>query len=144
MVHVKQIFNKIAKVTPNVERRDNRGMSNGEVAHQGDVYLVKVDKKEDIYGIHKMLTPCKIGTATANMQLAPGDTKGSRHILEGSGVTVFAPPKGASPLEGPFIVATEEFSVTHPEHADHLFGEGNYICTYQRDYAQEEIERVRD
>jgi len=143
-LQAKKVFDQIAKVTPNEEVRDNRGMVPGEIAHQGDVYMIMVKEREDIYNIHKMLRKTEQGEKTANMQLAPGTTKGSRHIIEGKGVTVFAPAKDASPLEGPFVVATEEFTLTHPEHANHRFGPGKYVCTYQRDWAKEEMERVRD
>ena len=79
---------------------------------------------------------------TDDRQLAPGTTKGSRHIVVGD-VTIY-PPIGNDPLTGPTIHAPERFTVTHPEHADVSLPSGDYAVTYQRDYAQEERARVAD
>lgn len=140
---VEAVFTDVSKSAINTDVRMNLGMVPGEVAHQGDVYVVMVDNKEDLYGIHKNLTKCDCGEKTANRQLAPGTTKGSRHIAEGP-MTIFAPPQEASALEGPYIEASSEWTLTHPEHADHKMPAGKFCIVYQRDFAAEEIRRVAD
>ncbi len=140
---VENVFTDVTKAPINTDVRMNLGMGPGEVAHQGDVYVVMVDKKEDLYGVHKSLNKCGKGERTAERQLAPGTTKGSRHIAEGP-MSIFAPAKDASALEGPYIEATGEWTLTHPEHADHQMPAGNFCIVYQRDFAAEEIRRVAD
>lgn len=140
---VEAVFADIQKATINQDVRMNLGMVPGEVAHQGDIYIVMVEKKSDLYDICKGLTPCDIGKETNVCQLAPGNTQGSRHIAAGK-VSIFSPPEDASPLEGPYIEARAEWTVEHPEHADHKLPEGNFCIVYQRDFEAEEIQRVAD
>lgn len=145
-VKAEKVFAEISKADLRPEVRDVRGMVSGEAVRQGDVYLIKVSSKADMYAVLKSdFRQSEKGAVTQNMQLAPGTTKGSRHILASNpGLTVYAPAKNADPLEGPFIEATEDFELTHPEHANFLFGPGQYACIYQRDYAAEERRRVAD
>lgn len=143
--NVQEIVANITKNTADPSVRESRGMVPGEVIHQGDVYLFMVEQHSDVYKYHKSLKAVdNVGEITSNMQLAPGTTKGSRHILKGEGLTVYNPPEGCSALEGPYFEATEDFVLTHPEHADHLLGPGKYVCIYQRDWAAEEMRRVMD
>jgi hypothetical protein len=142
---LEQINKQIEQIPTDDSVRDSRFGVEGEVARQGDVYLHKVNKHSDIYDIHTLLRRVDgPGEETQNRQLAPGSTKGSRHILVGEGLTIYEPPAGASPLEGPYIEATEEFMLTHPEHGDHKLAPGKYVTTYQRDFSAEEIRRVMD
>ena len=76
-------------------------------------------------------------------QLAPGTSKGSRHILTTKGVKAFKLPN-ESPLEGPVLCCPEGLTVEHPEHGDITMKEaGWYAVTYQRAFA-EEIKRQAD
>ena len=76
-------------------------------------------------------------------QLAPGTTKGSRHILDSvDGVAFYADPQ-ADVLTGPVIETECERTVTHPEHGDVVLPAGVYAITYQRAYA-DELRRVAD
>ena len=144
-VKAEKAFAEISKADVRPEVRDVRGMVSGEAIRQGDVYLLKVDDKADMYKALKDFRQSDKGKVTQDMQLAPGTTKGSRHILAANpGLTVYAPAQNADPLEGPYIEATEDFELTHPEHANFLFGPGKYACIYQRDYATEERRRVAD
>jgi len=123
--------------------RDNTRMAIGQVAHQGDVYVVRVDRHEDVYALNRSLgSPRPMGALTDRRQVAPGTTQGSRHVVIGD-VVVYAPEADASPLEGPTIVSRGEWTLTHPEHASHRFGAGTYVVTHQRDWA-EEVRRVAD
>ena len=142
---IKTVHHEIeAAASKSAEVRDNRGMCPGEVAHQGDVYVIRVGEWDDLYSICMDFRRSECGKRTSYRQLAPGTTKGSRHVAEGDGLTVFAPAKGADALEGPRIEASEEWCLAHPEHADHVFGPGKYCVTYQRDFASEERTRVVD
>lgn len=109
-------------------------MKIGQAIRQGDVYLTKIKSVPETHTME-----------TLNMQIAEGDTKGSRHILTDTPtMKVFKNPN-AGPLEGPVVTCDKTFSLTHPEHADFNFvGGGTFAITYQRSYAREEIMRVRD
>jgi len=79
---------------------------------QGDVVLHQMEPTE-LQGLKP----------TKERQLAPGTSKGSRHILEGD-VNVFA-YAGTDPLEGPrFLVGPGGATVTHPEHRHYMFHAG--------------------
>lgn len=134
----------VAEAPAHTLERDNRGMQIGEVGHQGDVYVCRVEKHADIYALNKLLgEPRDLGKKTRERQVTPGVTLGSRHVVVGKHVTIYAPPPSASPLEGPTVEAEGEWSLDHPEHARHLFGAGCFVVTFQRDWA-EEVRRVAD
>jgi hypothetical protein len=114
------------------ELRVHETMKIGDIAHQGDVYLMRIKSR-----------PKDWKSKTANRQLAPGTTQGSRHCIAGE-VTLFAPPAGADPLLGPVIESKDGFCLTHPEHAHHQLPAGIYQTGYQRDQAEEERRAVRD
>ncbi len=114
----------------NDEQRFVRTIQLGEFCRQGDVYLTRVA------GTHPR------GPATANRQLAPGLTKGSRHVAHGA-VEVFE-SAADDPLTGPVIFALERFELRHPEHADFLLPSGTYEVRYQRDWAAEQRRPVLD
>lgn len=104
----------------------------GQWVRQGDVYLRAIQAPAlDTY------------EPIAERQLAPGTTKGSRHIAEGN-VTIYRYDAPASPLLGPVVCAHERFTVTHPEHAHVSLPSGWYQVLFQRDFAQEELARVAD
>lgn len=103
----------------------------GEGIRQGDLYLERISELP------------KGAKLTSVRQLAPGSTKGSRHVAAGN-VQVYnlANP---TPLQGPVVVAGAPWSLEHPEHANFTdIPSGVYASTYQRDLRQEEIARVRD
>jgi hypothetical protein len=106
----------------------------GKAIRQGDVYLRRIEK-----------VPSEAIHSTNDLQLAPGNTKGSRHILQqSSSLRMFINPNETNALQGPIIVSDEKVVLTHPEHAHFTLPAGIYSTTYQRDFAQEEIARVRD
>jgi hypothetical protein len=99
----------------------------GDICRQGDIYIQRVD---DTYAKGKQI---------ADTQLAPGTSKGSRHVVEGAKVYS---PETSDILHGPVIVAEQAFVVTHPEHPDYTFGPGTYRVGYQLDAKTRE--RVAD
>lgn len=112
------------------ELRMVRTMQPGQIVRQGDIYLELLPE------------PVGGGKPYEGHQLAPGSTKGSRHIIEGDGLTLTQPWTG--PLDGPQVEANQRFTVTHPEHAHVSLPSGCYRVTYQRDWEAEELRRVAD
>lgn len=104
----------------------------GQAFRQGDVYVTRIkDLPKNV-------------VATMNMQIAKGQTKGSRHILaETKGLRVFN-LKESGPLDGPVFTSTEQIHLTHPEHAHFVFPAGTYSTHYQTDFGAEELRAVRD
>lgn len=108
-------------------------MGIGEAVRQGDVYLTRLADLPD-----------DRGAATDNRQLAPGSTRGSRHIVAAqSDVTITAPPKGSTVLVGPVIESRSRLLVEHPEHGHIDLPPGIYQTSFQRDYARERAEEIR-
>lgn len=132
---MKTELEKIATAPPDMELRVCRRAVVGKtVVHQGDVYLRRV------VDAHPR------GGALGTRQVAVGTTVGSRHVVEGEGVSVFEGrelPNGfrvpewttAEEMLGPVVVATEPFTLTHPEHAHHKLPAGTYQVTYQADFS---------
>lgn len=92
------------------EVRVIKGMKIGQVVRQGDIYVERISV---IQGK---------GASVKSRQLAPGTTKGSRHIVgESETVTLW---KSSPSLDGkaafqigPAIEAKGDCTITHPEHA---------------------------
>jgi len=106
----------------------------GDYVRQGDLYITLLEKiPQDV----------KLDDSP-QAQLAPGASKGSRHILDSlDGVKIFK-RSSASALQGPILSLSQSRTVTHPEHGDiELFEGGCFEITYQRQHA-EELRRARD
>lgn len=122
-------------------------MSVGDVVRQGDVYIVCIGK------LPRSLKK------SANRQLAPGTTQGSRHVLVGNCEVYESTDKGEvvelirsavnsddihAELIGPVFKSLSELEVDHPEHGNRVLpADEVYAVYYQRQFA-EEIRRVRD
>lgn len=106
----------------------------GCTARQGDVMITR----------HPMDKVFPDLTVTTNMQLAPGSSVGSRHVLLAGSFVVFE-RKNADALHGPIIDAPEGFYLSHPTHG-HIDCKlpGKYEVTYPRDLAAEGLQRRRD
>lgn len=102
----------------------------GDYIRQGDILITLMEKPEGV-------------SADPILQLAPGTTKGSRHILSHGDVGYYA--RTGNDLVGPCIQPRREVTVTHPEHGDWVLpADGRtYGITYERAMA-EEIRRVAD
>lgn len=100
-----------------------------EHVRQGDIYVRRI---KNITGSVKI----------QSRQLAPGNTKGSRHIVADSiSVNLFDGYSGNNIpdfMKGPQIEAKEKFVITHPEHAHIELPPGNYQVTYQMDFKRKE------
>lgn len=122
-----------AKHLPEVRVITN--MKIGEVVRQGDIYIERVS------------TISAKGKSVKSRQLAPGTTKGSRHIVDESpSVTLWESKPSldnkASFQVGPAIEARGDFSITHPEHAWIKFVVGKvsqcFQVWFQADFARKE------
>ena len=128
--NVHEVMDKIQKEADKHtdELRFVRTIAIDDVVRQGDIYITCTD-----------LDPR--GEEIAERQLAPGSTKGSRHVAHGD-VKLYKVNNDV--LTGPLIVARERFEVKHPEHSNISMPSGSYAVTYQRDLAAEERARVQD
>jgi hypothetical protein len=130
---VAEVMEKVSQHQNTDDTRRVTSMQVGEWVRQGDIYLDRVESIPDEYSI-----------ATMELQLAKGDTKGARHILEEkSSLRVFIKNQ-PSPLDGPAFKSDEEIHVTHPEHGNMVLPAGSYVCTYQQDYRVEYLKAIRD
>ncbi len=129
---IEEAFTEIQHATPAHTMRDARGLRAGEVAHQGDIYL------------HRVQDDHPRGALLGTRKLAIGQGEGSNHMIEGD-AEVYAgthyPPGFTEPswvperaLLGPVVVVRSEATNTHPQHAHNLLSAGTYQVTYQADY----------
>lgn len=123
-----------AKKLNNQNERVIPKMEVGQAFRQGDLYITKLESlPQDIIN-------------TIDLQLAQGETKGSRHILAQNvnyTVKVYNLRK-PGPLDGPVFKSDETIRLTHPEHAHFVFPAGCYSTHYQQDYQAAEIRAVKD
>ena len=104
----------------------------GDYVRQGDVYITL-----------RSQIPSDCSESDHGLQLAPGTTKGSRHLLDsGEGVTFYVRQE-PTVLQGPFLRLDCERVLKHPEHGDWKLPPGLYEITYQRVHA-DELRRVLD
>ena len=120
--------------TASMEVRDVGDLEIGQAIHQGDVYLWRVPSNHPK------------GELLGTRQIAVGTSVGSRHVVEGREVFVYAgvkypegftEPEGCPPntLLGPVVVVKGgSMLLTHPEHAHHCVkGAQTFQTTYQFD-----------
>lgn len=132
-----QAFQKIeekAKMST-AEPRFIRVIEVGQHIRQGDILITRIAKLPN--GLKE----------TQQLQLAEGNTQGSRHCLDSACTAttkIFIDPNTSDRLRGPFLQAGERFNITHPEHSHFSLPSGCYAVTFERDFAREERERVTD
>lgn len=114
------------------ERRNIKSMSPGQGVRQGDVYLFFMDANH----------PRGKEIGKGSVQVAVGNSTGSRHIATGTGIKVYEGrevPSFYTGLRdtddclGPVVESESAWTLTHPEHADIEFPAGTYQVTYQLD-----------
>lgn len=132
----KSAFGKLHKHAERIKNDEHQtagSMSIGDAWAQGDIALVLLESVPR--GAKREAKP--------DLQLAPGNTQGSRHCLETlDGLTVYQ-HAAPTPLDGPILEAPHGLRVNHPEHGDVSFGPGIYAVVYQRAFA-DELRRVQD
>jgi hypothetical protein len=130
-----EVHNNLLDIASKVNHQETRIIDTievGQAIRQGDVYLVRIKEKPSD------LIP------TLDPQIAKGNTKGSRHILEITPTLRIYKLKNAGPLDGPVIESQEQITLTHPEHAWFKLPGGCYSTHYQQDFCRQEIAAVRD
>lgn len=130
-----QIFNDLAltaeKIKSDATQQFPAAASYGDFWRQGDIYITKLET-----------VPADFQQTDVVLQLAPGTTKGSRHVLNHDRIAMFVNAH-ANVLTGPVFKCAESVTVTHPEHGDVICPPGIYGITYQRAFAGE-LRRVVD
>lgn len=132
------VFQEIKQAVEDIKNDEHQiagSLSVKDGIRQGDVYIVCLPEvPEDAKRMGQV-----------QMQLAPGTTQGSRHILESAeGVTMYTWERFQdNPLSGPILECKQPVRITHPEHGDWTIPEGVWHCRYQRAFA-EELRRVQD
>lgn len=107
----------------------------GKYAAQGDVNFIFLPK-----------VPKGAVKAEPISQLAPGNTRGSRHCIRLTDMkhVQFFKLRHPNPLQGLILVFNKETTIEHPEHGDHVYPAGTIVAvTYQRRYA-DELRRIED
>jgi hypothetical protein len=119
-------------------------MSPGNVVRQGDLYVTYLDGE-----------PAG-GVPARTRQLAPGTTRGARHVVEGDCDVLRVPDREAAEalrrvvpgadfqqFFGPVIRARGPVTITHPEHGDRtLPGDASYLVTYQRTWRGDDFREI--
>lgn len=148
-IEVHEIIEKNAKEASQ-EKRMIETIKVGQAIRQGDIYMVRLDDKgltEIKMNAGSLIVNVdeirKKGVKADTRQLAPGESKGSRHII-GEGPTIyksnavipnrFGGMTQAADLIGPVVVAGDRFELTHPEHAHFSLPAGVYQVFYQGDW----------
>ena len=130
------VFNEVQSKAESIACDKERAievMDIGDEVRQGDIYITMIDGKPA--GAKQI--------KDAILQLAPGNTQGSRHCLRSfEGVKLFA-LDNPGPLDGPIIVADQPFTIDHPEHGNRTFPAGTFAITFQRAFA-DDLRRVQD
>jgi len=110
----------------------SQAASPGEYIRQGDVYISAIENADGL-----KLDP------KPNPQMAPGDTRGSRHILNSLENVVMYRKDDPTALEGPILHVMKDVVLEHPDHGHVGLTPGFYAITFQRQMA-EELRRARD
>lgn len=136
---MKEIIASVETSAKKIAKRETQrfpsAASVGDTIRQGDVYITILAEVPSGYK----------RVAKWAMQLAPGTTQGSRHILDSrEGVTCYQHPN-ASEFDGPVLVLKRERELTHPEHGNWILPPGCYGISYQRTQdALDQQRRVAD
>jgi hypothetical protein len=109
-------------------------MKPGQIHWQGDVGILALKK------LPKGLLPM-----APIAKLAPGSSRGSRHIVHERVVYRMYRKEIREVTDGPFVVSETEFRVDHPDHGTVVVPPGVYQIRYQRQALPDgRVERVRD
>jgi hypothetical protein len=156
-IEVHEMIEKNAKESSQ-EKRQIEKIDVGQAIRQGDIYMIRVADSGiteiPLVNGTKMVVNTdanKRGAKLDTRQLAPGETKGSRHIIA-EGPSIYKSGAGLptawggvlqTELVGPLVVSNDRFELTHPEHAHFSLPAGTYQVMYQGDW-QGQMERARD
>jgi len=128
---IEQVQKTANKVAKRETQRFSEAASPGDTARQGDVYITALES---------VPRDCELQTDW-NLQIAPGNTQGSRHILDSAGGVNCYSLKDATEFDGPVLEISQERTLTHPEHGNWILPCGVYAISYQR--TEDALERQR-
>ena len=128
---VSEIEQRAKKVAKRETQRFPDAAQPGDTVRQGDVYITLLAEVPNDCTKQK----------TWDAQLAPGNTKGSRHIIDSRDGVACYTRTGASEFDGPVLLLKKERTITHPEHGDWVLPPGVYGISYQR--TQDALDRQR-
>lgn len=139
---IAKVFQQLTSDAEQIRNTDPQSLHTMEVGdefRQGDLRIIRlpdnfaVARKRDLKPVEHPIS-----------QLAPGNTQGSRHILQNTACCEFYSLVSATPLDGPIVVTKEANAITHPEHGDVVnLPAGCYAFPGQRAFA-EELRRTAD
>jgi hypothetical protein len=128
---VKSVESVARKIAKRETQKFPDSASVGDCVRQGDVYITLLDRVPDEYR----------QAEEWDLQLATGNTQGSRHVLDSrAGVTCYTHHQ-ATEFDGPVLVLAEDRELTHPEHGNWILPAGTYGISYQR--TQDALDRHR-
>ena len=134
-----ELVNEVIETGKRIAKRETQrfpeAASFGDSVRQGDVYITLIES-----------VPKKsVRQKKWDLQLAPGNTQGSRHILDSEdGVECYVLAE-VSEFDGPILLLQKQREVTHPEHGNWILPPGTYAISYQRTQdALNRQRRVRD
>lgn len=142
MTTMTQVQDAVRSVQDTAEQIKNDAMqffpeaaSVGDYVRQGDVYITLL----------KSIPRGSLAVKNPPLQLAEGNTQGSRHCLASAeGVTAYR-LKEPTEYDGPILKLDCPNVIAHPEHGDWTLPPGVYGITYQRTVDSENrIRRVLD
>lgn len=122
------------KVSPGMPASFTTACGPGDGIWQGDLGLEIVASVPNNYALVKK-------PRSADKQLVPGNTQGSRHCLDALvGVKLYRPKGwGGESVRGPCFVTTKERKVLHPTHGAVTIPAGLIVlCRYQREWDKEQ------
>ena len=133
---------ELENVRPGMPASFSEACTPGDCIVQGDLYLGIIESVPA--GFTSVENPVE-----EDKKLVPGETHGSRHVLDSlEGVTMFRPKEWSEEsLEGPCFRLTQERTVLHPVHGPVTIPAGFTVqCRYQREYDKElqKERRARD
>lgn len=129
------VVEQVQSVAKTICKRETQtfpaGASICDSVRQGDVYITLLGEVPAGYKLEK----------NWDLQLAPGTTQGSRHVLDlRSGVQCYR-HEDASEFDGPVLVISELREVTHPQHGHWILPPNIYGFSYQR--TQDSLDQQR-
>lgn len=129
------VVEQVQSVAKTICKRETQtfpaGASICDSARQGDVYITLLG---EVPG------DCKLQEKW-DLQLAPGTTQGSRHILDSRDDVQCYTRHDAGEFDGPVLVISQTRELTHPEHGNWILPPGIYGISYQR--TQDSLDRQR-
>ena len=132
----KEMQESVEAIKNDATQRFPEAASVGEYMRQGDLYIKLIDSVPS--------NAKRVLVQNDDLQLAPGATKGSRHILDAADGVLMYRFDNPTALQGPIIEISQERTITHPEHGNITLNAGQiYAITYQRMHAKE-VKRVLD